>query len=105
MVNGLPVSHTVFAGNRQDSTTVRQVTGDLGARFGLGRCVFVGHRGMKSESSVEAVAAAGLGYLLAVQGRRYPVMDAALAAAKAESWVACEGWDGKPRRTARRCRK
>ena len=94
MVDGLPVSHTVLAGNRKDSTTVQEVIRDLRARFGLGRFVFVGDRGMKSESSVEAVEEAGLGYLMAVQGRRNPVMDAALAAAKPESWVACEGWGG-----------
>ena len=98
MVDGLPVSHTVCAGNRKDSTTVQEVIRDLRARCGLGRFVFVGDRGMKSESSVEAVEEAGLGYLMAVQGRRNPVMDAALAAAKPESWVACEGWDGQAKK-------
>ena len=46
MVDGLPVSHTVCAGNRKDSTTVQGVIRDLRARFGLGRFVFVGDRGM-----------------------------------------------------------
>ena len=40
----------------------------------------------------------GLGYLLAVQGRPNPVMDAALEAAEAEDWAACEGWDGRPKK-------
>ena len=56
MVDGLPVSHTVFAGNRRDSTTVREVLADLRKRFGLGRFVFVGDRGMKSAASVAARA-------------------------------------------------
>ena len=98
MVDGLPVSHTVFAGNRKDSTTVQEVIRDLRARCGLGRFVFAGDRGMKSESSVEAVEEEGLGYLMAVQGRRNPVLDAALAAATPESWVACEGWDGQAKK-------
>ena len=98
MVDGLPVSHTVCAGNRKDSTTVQGVIRDLRARFGLGRFVFVGDRGMKSESSVAAVEEEGLGYLMAVQGRRNPVMDAALAAVKEDGWVACEGWDGQPKK-------
>ena len=98
MVDGLPVSHTVFAGNRKDSTTVQGVIRDLRARFGLGRFVFVGDRGMKSESSVAAVEEEGLGYLMAVQGRRNPVMDAALVAVKEDGWVACEGWDRQPKK-------
>ena len=54
MVDGLPLSHTVFAGNRQDSTTVQEVVADLRRRFGLGRFVFVGDRGMQSSDSVAA---------------------------------------------------
>ena len=54
MVDGLPVAHTVFAGNRRDSTTVQAVIADLRQRLGLGRFVFVGDRGMKSEGSVAA---------------------------------------------------
>ncbi len=80
MVDGLPVSHTVFAGNRRDSTTVREVLADLRKRFGLGRFVFVGDRGMKSAASVAALEEQGLGYLMAVQGRRNPEMEAALQA-------------------------
>ena len=102
MVDGLPVSHTVFAGNRKDHATVQEVIEDLRARFGLGRFVFVGDRGMKSEHSVEAVEQQGLGCLLAVQGRRNPVMDAALAAAEEEGWAACEGWDGRPKKNGSR---
>ncbi len=85
MVDGLPVSHTVFAGNRRDSTTVREVLADLRKRFGLGRFVFVGDRGMKSEASVAALEEQGLGYLMAVQGRRNPEMAAALQAVREQA--------------------
>ncbi len=86
MVDGLPVSHTVFAGNRRDSTTVREVLADLRKRFGLERFVFVGDRGMKSAASVAALEEQGLGYLMAVQGRRNPEMEAALQAVREEAW-------------------
>ncbi len=85
MVDGLPVSHTVFAGNRRDSTTVREVLADLRKRFGLGRFVFVGDRGMKSAASVAALEEQGLGYLMAVQGRRNPEMEAALQAVREQA--------------------
>ena len=102
MVDGLPVAHTVFAGNRKDATTVQEVIADLRQRFGLGRFVFVGDRGMKSEANVAALEAEGLGYLLAVQGRRSPRMEAALERVKEEGWQACEGVDRKARENGSR---
>ena len=95
MVDGLPVSHTVFAGNRRDSTTVQAVIADLRERFGLGRFVFVGDRGMKSEASVAALEGQGLGYLLAVQGRRSPRMEEALGRLREGAWQACEDAAGQ----------
>ena len=97
MVDGLPVSHTVFAGNRRDSTTVREVIADLRERFGLGRFVFVGDRGMKSEASVAALEGEGLGYLMAVQGRRSPRMEEALERLEEGAWQACEDAAGQAR--------
>ena len=102
MVDGLPVSHTVFEGNRQDSTTVGEVIADLRRRFGLGRFVFVGDRGMKSEGSVAALEGEGLGYLLAVQGRRSPRMEEALERMREAAWQACEGADGEALRNGSR---
>ena len=98
MVDGLPISHTVLAGNRRDSTTVQAVVADLQRRFGLGRCVFVGDRGMKSEESVAALQAQGMGYLMAVKGRRNPRMEEALERLRAGAWQACEGADGQAKR-------
>ena len=102
MVDGLPVAHTVFAGNRRDSTTVQEVIADLRARFGLGRFVFVGDRGMKSEASVAALEGEGLGYLLAVQGRRSPRMEEALGRIEEGAWQACEGADGQAKENGSR---
>ena len=81
LVDGLPVSHTVFAGNRQDSTTVQEVIADLRGRFGLGRFVFVGDRGRKSEGSV-----------------------AALERVRETTWQACGGADGKAKQNGERSR-
>lgn len=102
MVDGLPVSHTVFAGNRQDSTTVQEVIADLRQRFGLGRFVFVGDRGMKSETSVTALEGEGLGYLMAVQGRRNPRMQEALGRLQEGRWQACEEADGSAKQNGSR---
>ncbi len=102
MVDGLPVAHTVFAGNRRDSTTVQEVITDLRQRFGLGRFVFVGDRGMKSEASVAALEGQGLGYLMAVQGRRSPRMEEALERIEEQAWQACEGADGQARQNGSR---
>ena len=102
MVDGLPVAHTVFAGNRRDSTTVGEVIADLRRRFGLGRFVFVGDRGMKSEASVAALEEEGLGCLLAVQGRRSPRMEEGLGRVREGGWQACEGADGEAKRNGSR---
>ena len=96
MIDGLPLAHTVFEGNRRDCTTVREVVEDLRVRFGLGRFVLVGDRGMRSESGLEGLREGGSGYLMAVQGRRNPAMDAALEAAREGAWEPCVGADGKP---------
>jgi len=42
MMEGWPIAHHVFAGNRLDQTTVLEVVRDLQQRFGLKRVVFVG---------------------------------------------------------------
>ena len=71
-----------------------EVIGDLRKRFGLGRFVLVGDRGMKSAGSLAALEREGLGYLMGVQGRRNPEMEAALQAMGEEAWEACVGSDG-----------
>ncbi len=102
MVDGLPISHTVFEGNRRDATTVPEVIADLRRRFGLGRFVFVGDRGMKSEASLTALESDGLGYLMAVQGRRNPRMEEALGRLQEGAWQACEEADGSAKQNGSR---
>src|SRR5215831_18065225 len=46
MVAGWPIAHHVWPGNRVDHETVQEIVSDLQKRFGFGRVVFVGDRGM-----------------------------------------------------------
>jgi transposase len=69
MMDGWPIAHHVFAGNRLDQTTVGEVVEDLRQRFGLQRVVFVGDRGMVTLKNVERLRQAGQGYLVGLQRR------------------------------------
>src|SRR5260370_17707645 len=69
MIDGWPVAHHVFAGNRLDQTTVLEVVKDLNQRFALNRVVFVGDRGMMTVGNVEQLRQNQQGYLLGLQRR------------------------------------
>lgn len=76
MIDGWPIAHHVFAGNRRDATTVEQVLQDLQARFGLRRVVFVGDRGMVTAQNIELLRARDQGYVVGLSRRRRPqVLD------------------------------
>ncbi len=70
MVDGWPIAHQVFAGNRLDQTTVQEVLEDLGKRFALGRVIFVGDRGMVNVPNLERLRKDGWGYVVGLQRRR-----------------------------------
>ena len=74
MVAGWPIAHHVWAGNTRDSTTVKEVIEDLTKRFDFRRVVFVGDRGMVTESNLETVqdADGDWGFLLGMNRRRNP---------------------------------
>jgi len=69
MMDGWPIAHHVFAGNRLDKTTVGEVVEDLRQRFGLQRVVFVGDRGMVTLNNVELLRQLEQGYLVGLQRR------------------------------------
>jgi len=69
MMDGWPIAHHVFAGNRLDQTTVGEVIEDLRQRFGLQRVVFVGDRGMVTLKNVELLRQLAQGYLVGLQRR------------------------------------
>jgi len=69
MMEGWPIAHHVFAGNRLDQTTVKEVVQDLNRRFELNRVVFVGDRGMMTVGNVEELRRLEQGYLVGLQRR------------------------------------
>jgi transposase len=72
MIDGWPIAHHVFEGNRRDDSTVETVMEDLEARFGLRRVVLVGDRGMVSSKNLDRLRTRGQGYLVGLQRRRRP---------------------------------
>jgi transposase len=70
MVDGWPIAHHVFEGNRRDSKTVPDVVHDLEQRFGLRRVVFVGDRGMVTKQNLDDLRGGGHGYIVGRNRRR-----------------------------------
>jgi transposase len=70
LVDGWPIAHHVFAGNRRDAKTVPDVLRDLEKRFGLKRVVFVGDRGMVTSHNLDDLRAHGHGYIVGRNRRR-----------------------------------
>ncbi len=91
MVAGWPIAHHVWAGNRIDHTTVREVIRDLRQRFAFGRLVFVGDRGMVTDENIEAITKDEHGFLVGVKRRRNAQIDGWLDAVDDAKWVSCPG--------------
>ena len=70
MVDGWPIAHHVFEGNRRDAKTVPDVLRDLEQRFGLRRIVFVGDRGMVTSQNLDDLRGGGHGYIVGRNRRR-----------------------------------
>lgn len=88
LVNGWPVAHHVFAGNRRDASTVSEVVQDVQQRFGIKRIVFVGDRGMMTTKNVELVRDAKQGYIVGLVRRRRPQLQRYLERVTGE-WQDC----------------
>lgn len=90
MMEGWPIGHHVFAGNRLDQTTVLEVVRDLQQRFGLKRVVFVGDRGMMTLRNVEQLRQERQGYLVGLQRRNRKDIPEYIAQAVAQDqWQQC----------------
>jgi transposase len=72
MIDGWPIAHHVFEGNKRDSLTVQGVVKDLLQRFGLRRVVFVGDRGMMTVDNVAEMRQCKQGYVVGLNRRRRP---------------------------------
>ena len=62
--DGLPLGYEVFAGNRQDSTTVQEIVATMEARFGQARRIWVMDRGMVSEANLQFLRDRGGQYIV-----------------------------------------
>jgi transposase len=90
MMEGWPIAHHVFAGNRLDQTTVGEVIEDLRQRFGLQRVVFVGDRGMVTLKNVQQLRQGGQGYLVGLQRRNRKDIPQYIEEAMArDDWQEC----------------
>jgi len=90
MMEGWPIAHHVFAGNRLDQTTVLEVVQDLNQRFALNRVVFVGDRGMMTLGNVEQLRKMQQGYLVGLQRRNRNDTAAYIEQAEARrDWQEC----------------
>jgi transposase len=72
MIDGWPIAHHVFEGNKRDSVTVVQVLDDIQKRFGLRRVVFVGDRGMVTSDNIDLLRSREQGYVVGLNRRRRP---------------------------------
>jgi len=88
MIDGWPIAHHVFEGNKRDSTTVAGVLKDIEERFGLRRVVFVGDRGMVTSDNIELLRSKDHGYLVGLNRRRRPEVMTYIRAARGP-WLDC----------------
>jgi transposase len=90
MVAGWPIAHHVWAGNTRDSTTVKEVVQDLATRFRFRRIVFVGDRGMVTESNLAMLQAQEAhGFLVGMTRRQNPEAAALIDRVDEAKWIDC----------------
>jgi transposase len=88
MIDGWPIAHHVFEGNKRDSVTVVQVLEDIQQRFGLRRVVFVGDRGMVTSDNIALLRSRKQGYVVGLNRRRRPEVLRYVARATGP-WLDC----------------
>jgi transposase len=91
MVAGWPIAHHVWAGNTRDSKTVAEVVADLSKRFSFRRVVFVGDRGMVTESNLEVLqkAEGPWGFLVGMTRRQNPEAEVLIDRIREDKWIEC----------------
>jgi transposase len=91
MVDGWPIAHHVWGGNRRDSTTVREVIEDVKERFGLARIIFVGDRGMVTQDNLAFISEqGGQGFLVGMTRRRNAEAETLIDRVDESKWIECE---------------
>lgn len=90
MVAGWPITHYIWDGNTRDCTTVAEVIKDLEQRFKFKRIIFVGDRGMVSESNLALLQAGeATGFLTGMNRRRNPEAEALIDQIDEARWEDC----------------
>jgi len=82
--DGVPLGYEVFAGNRHDSTTLKEIISTMEAKYGKAQRIWVLDRGMVSEKNVE---------YLQQGGRRYIVGTPKSLLKKFESELLAQDWE------------
>jgi transposase len=80
---GMPIGYEVFAGNRTDVTTLKEIVETMEKRYGKADRIWVGDRGMMSEKNIE---------FLKQDQRRYIVGTPKSALKKFEQELLRENW-------------
>lgn len=90
MVAGWPIAHHVWDGNTRDSTTVKEVIQDLAKRFSLRRVIFVGDRGMVTESNLQLLQEKeNHGFLVGMTRRQNPEAETLIDRIDEAKWIDC----------------
>jgi len=90
MVAGWPIAHHVWAGNTRDSSTVKEVLADLTKRFRFRRVVFVGDRGMVTESNLRMLSETeDHGFLVGMTRRQNPEAETLIDRVAEANWIDC----------------
>jgi transposase len=102
MVAGWPIAHHVWAGNTRDSTTVKKVIDDLAKRFPFRRVVFVGDRGMVTESNLTMLLESPEhGFLVGMTRRQNPEAETLIDRVDETKWIDCPmGINAREKQTA-----
>src|SRR6516165_5801534 len=89
MVAGWPIAHHVWPGNRVHHETVQEIVSDLQKRFGFGRVVFDGDRGMVTAENLESLTRAQHGFVVGLDRRRNSALKGWLDLLDESKWVNC----------------
>lgn len=73
---GRPVAVEVFPGNTQDQQTFPSAVASVTTRFGIGRVVFVGDRGMITQAHAETLKERGVGFISALRAPQIKALAA-----------------------------
>lgn len=65
--DGLPISHEVLPGNVSDINTVIEAMNKLKDHFSIGKCIFVGDRGMVSQEKLAKLEELNFDYIVGVR--------------------------------------